>query len=189
MPKHPSGCRWCGEPITVGRKGRSWHGGKYGEPNCVREFQLHTVRPIQFAFVSERDGLKCWDCSEVPEKWISDRCNHMRGGDPIYVGVFWPIRRGTALELEHMAPLWSVAHLPADERRPFFYVTNLRLRCPTCHAKKSRAESRDRAHVKRLAAEPKKSKRPIPSRGFAKGPKQKIPSRPFLKRKRLPDIS
>lgn len=91
-----------------------------------------------------------------------------------------PVERVTALELEHEVALWSVAHLPDDERRPYFGPTNLRLRCPTCHAEKTKAEAGTRAKGNRqmglrldVPREPSKMKsgRKLPGKG--EGPKMK----------------
>lgn len=184
-------CRWCGEEIVHGRAAsRSWHDGRLDEPKCKLAWELHTDRRVQFPYVVERDGLKCWDCGESPEKWI-------RAQDPSYhppfripaaeracfVGEWWKVTRATALEMEHSTPLWAVAHLPDDERRFYFGPFNLRLRCAKCHGAKSKAEARDRAHMKRLEAKrleiendareapnaPAWPTRKLQSRGFAKG--------------------
>lgn len=174
------------------------HDGREEEANCSFEFRLHTRREVQFEFVSERDGLKCWDCGEAPEKWLRSPETFI-GGRPggetpshrnpqmilVHGTRYTPVTRVTALELEHATPLWAVAHLPPEERRFYFGPENQRLRCPGCHGKKTKAEARDRAHMKRLEAGPKVSARKIPgrafgpSRGFQKGPKRPIPSRPL----------
>lgn len=151
-------CRWCGDAITRGRLDRSWHDGREDEPNCAYEFRLHTRRDDQFAYVEDRDGLKCWDCGESPEKWVRDVCEtgmwrpFIDRKDPRieWVGTYHGIRRATALEMEHSAPLWSVAHLPDAERRFYFGPENLRLRCPGCHTAKTRREAGDRGKMKRL---------------------------------------
>lgn len=186
MPVFPSEgrpanwCRWCGLDIVHGRAAsRSWHDGREDEPNCKLAWQLHTDRRVQFPHVVGRDGLKCWDCGEAPEKWIKGA--YPRYHPPIsdyrkdtYVGEWWSVERATALEMEHSTPLWAVAHRPDEERRFYFGPHNLRLRCPTCHSKKTKREARDRAHVKRLEA-PKASKgRKIPGRSF--GPSAKFPA-------------
>jgi hypothetical protein len=62
-------CSWCdGEITTKNASRRGWHDGRDGEPDCLREFYLHTRPAEQRAFVIERDGERCWDCREVPLK-------------------------------------------------------------------------------------------------------------------------
>lgn len=179
-------CRWCGGEIVHGRvRQRGWHDGREDDPNCLLNYRLHTDRKAQFAHVSGRDGLKCWDCSEAPEKWL-------RGYEvtsPVYAEEFrvlyvrrWTeVQRVTALELEHSTPLWAVSHLSDEERRFYFGPDNLRLRCPTCHGAKTKREAGARAKTKRLEKarlEPddKPSRKPwggraLPSKGM--GPKLK----------------
>jgi 5-methylcytosine-specific restriction endonuclease McrA len=66
-------------------------------------------------------------------------------------GEYQEIERVCALEVDHKVPLWSVAHLPPDERRPFFGPGNIWLLCPRCHKDKSRREAAERAAMKRAA--------------------------------------
>lgn len=184
MPKHASGCRWCGEPVTVGRRARTWHSGKEGEPDCLNVFFLHTRRDTQFAFVEKRDGLKCWDCGDSPERWkrterlIYRQWTDLHDPRIQFVGHHTKIERVTSLELEHTNPLWSVAHAPPEVRRQFFGPGNLRLRCSKCHGKKTAAESGDRAHMKRAKSKDEgtfaKPKRQIQSRGFDKSRRKKM---------------
>ena len=183
MPRHPRPndgpwCRWCGDPITTasrGRINRSWHDGRADEPHCLYDYYLHTRRREQRAFLVERDGEHCWDCGAEPMRWLNQgevtviiEWNRL----PEIGGNYTRVELVSALEVEHSTPLWAVAHLPDDERRPYFGPMNLRLRCPSCHAVKSAKEARDRAHVKRLER-PKKPKgrwgsRPLQSPGFDK---------------------
>lgn len=145
-------CRWCGGEITLGRvKQRSWHDGREGEPDCLLEYYLHSRRDHQFRHVEARDGRRCWDCGESPERWL-------RKGE-VSMGVQgWPrgeplpryseVERVTALQVDHEVPLWAVAHLPDDERRPFFGPKNLRLRCDPCHKLKTAREAGERARAR-----------------------------------------
>lgn len=194
-PKHtrPAGwpgpwCRWCGEGILHGRHDRSRHDGRKGEPNCAREYALHTDRDLQYRHVAARDGERCWGCKETPLKVV-------RGGESFIYGGF--VRDGAewvdgtrfcrveikpALEIEHTVPLWSVAHLPDDERRKFFGPEYLRLLGPCCHKPKTKAEAGQRAKVKRLVDQREQPRKPstMRSRPFPKGgPKRVIQSRGF----------
>lgn len=179
-------CRWCGNQIIwldgpkFGEvdKRRTWHAA------CLLEFKLHTWPEVQFNHIEARDGLKCWDCGESPEKWIRDPCETGIGRPWIdvrdrrveWVGRYHGIGRATALELEHTVPLWKVEHMEPEERRVYFGPENLRLRCPDCHGAKTAREAGERAKSKRLV----KEREGKPKRA---GPKRKIPSRPFQKRK------
>lgn len=189
MPTFPtsrpvSWCRWCGEGPIIYHEGkkagepnlrRGWHDGRGAEPSCLLEYYLHTRREDQFAHVAERDGLKCWGCDGEPMKWLRG----LECVQPVYderyrvlfVARFCSVERKTALELEHTRPLWLTAHLPDDERRPFFGPTNLRLLCRGCHKKKTAREAGERAKGNRLiasAAGETKPKRKIAGRAFDK---------------------
>jgi hypothetical protein len=61
------------------------------------------------------------------------------------------IERVCALEVDHRTPLWEVAHLPPDERRPYFGPENLWLLCPACHKAKTKREAAERAAQRRFA--------------------------------------
>jgi 5-methylcytosine-specific restriction endonuclease McrA len=54
------------------------------------------------------------------------------------------IERVVALEVDHRVPLWSVADLPAEERRWYFGPGNLWLLCPTHHKEKTKREAAER---------------------------------------------
>lgn len=144
-------CRWCGGEIVHGRVAqRGWHDGRADEPNCRRERELHTVKDVQLAFLIERDGQRCADCGENPERWHRrGLCSQMPQDLEAWGEAPWPrfsmVRRVSALEVDHDVPLWSVAHLPDDERRPFFGPPNLKLRCEPCHDGKTATEAGDRA--------------------------------------------
>ena len=141
-------CRWCGLPILyVG-------GGKAGQPNrrrawhpeCIGIYKLHAWPEVQFAFVRKRDGAKCFQCGAKPKKWLPAR---RESTDRVTRGRYVRVKRVTALELDHTVPLWSVSHLPPDQRRPFHGPDNLRLLCPNCHQAKTSAEAAQRADRKR----------------------------------------
>lgn len=158
-------CNWCGDPIlhhkgkSVGQVNsrRGWHDGRETEPDCLWALYLHTRLENQREFVIDRDGPRCWDCGVEPFGWKRDAyvttvyvgSRLWPRGEPLprYVGVQWV----STLELDHETPLWSVAHLPDDERSAYFGPVNLRMRCPPCHAAKTRREARERAAVKAAA--------------------------------------
>lgn len=165
-------CRWCLEPITHKRaKQMHWH------PDCKRLWLLHSHLDTQFRFLCERDGRRCAECKDVSMRWLAERPHVMcrwgswKDGDmPEYLLQLWPpprgpwadrteedrltgwqtpIRREHALQVDHRVPLWSVAHLPDDVRRPYFGPRNLWLLCSRCHAAKTRKEAARRARLRK----------------------------------------
>jgi hypothetical protein len=153
-------CRWCGGSITYPPahkrggyldKRRGWHDGRNDEANCLKEYFLHSDHSAQYKHLKERDGEDCWECKGRPLVWSRDTpCTRWRDPTGVYVGQYTPVWWGKAdLEVEHTVPLWSVAHLPDDERRPYFGPTNLRLMCVPCHKRKSAKEAKQRAETKK----------------------------------------
>ena len=144
-------CRWCGLAILHPE------GGKAGQPNqrrawhpeCVDAYKLHAWPKVQFAFVRNRDGGKCHTCKAKPKKWLAGRRESV---DHLTRGRYVRVKSVTALELDHTVPLWSISHLPADERRPFHAPENLRLLCPACHQAKTAREAAARAALRRSYA-------------------------------------
>ena len=141
-------CRWCGlgvlhvDGVKAGQpnRRRAWH------PECIGVYKLHAWPEVQFTFVRKRDRAKCFQCGAKPKKWLGTRCESI---DRLTRGRYVRVKRVTALELDHTVPLWSVSHLPSDQRRPFHGPDNLRLLCPSCHLAKTRAEAALRADRKR----------------------------------------
>lgn len=91
---------------------------------CVREYWLHSALNVQLHFLVERDGRRC----------------------------AWPGCRDPAcrpLEVDHRVPLWKVAHLPPDQRRPYFGPQNLWLLGQPHHKLKTRLEAAERAQARR----------------------------------------
>lgn len=122
-------------PKWPGRGFCSWCAGKIDStktkatswhPECVPIYFLHSRLDNQFAFLVRRDGERCaWpDCTET---------------------------RG--LEVDHRVPLWAVADLPDDERRPYYGPRNLWLLCATHHKAKTREEAAQRAARRRRAVD------------------------------------
>ena len=144
-------CRWCGLIVFHDK------GAKAGEPNrrrawhtaCVDEYKLHAWAAEQEKFVRKRDGGRCAACRERPKKWVRAK---YESTDRATRGRYVRIKRACALELDHLTPLWSVANLPAHERRAFFGPSNLQLLCPDCHRAKTTREAAERAGLRRKAA-------------------------------------
>ena len=140
-------CRWCGLEVLhtdgpgAGRpdRRRAWH------PDCVLTYKLHAWPKLQWAYVRRRDGGRCHRCGERPKKWRAARRESV---DRLTRARYVRVKRGSALELDHTVPLWSVAHLPAEARRSFYGPDNLRLLCPACHLNKTREEAAERASRK-----------------------------------------
>lgn len=160
-------CRWCDQEILhhEGKRAgetntrRTWHDGRSAEPDCLGAFYLHTRSPEQTTFLIRRDGFRCADCQEVHAQWIEAHGlpkdpEKLRSWGPtwvrkyppdVWVGAFCWLRFSTDMEVDHDAPLWSVADLPDDERAVYFGPANLRLRCGPCHKKKTAIEAKQRA--------------------------------------------
>lgn len=171
--RHPrSGlCKWCGGAVK--KPAIYWH------RDCANLYLLHTRPADQKGHLVRRDGRKCAQCGvEEPKRWLrgqydSQILDWSRGEidepwlrelwsvadlpedspleDHRLIGKMRSVDLVCALEVDHRTPLWSVAHLPPDERRPFFGPDNLWLLCPPCHKAKSKREAADRAALKRAA--------------------------------------
>lgn len=192
MPRHtrPAGwegpwCRWCGEAILTGKKARGWHDGRGDENDCLLAYYLHTRRPQQYAHVAARDGEVCCDCGRRPLKVLRGQESFIMGGftrhgaDWVDGTRFCHVEIKVDLEVEHEVPLWSIAHLDDDARRPYFGPTNLRLRGPCCHKPKTKAEARSRAKGNRMKAAHEGTKRK---------PKVRMKSRPFSGSRPFPKV-
>ena len=112
----------------------------------METYKLHGWPEAQFALVRKRDGAKCFQCGAKPKKWLAARRESV---DRVTRGRYVRVKRVTALELDHTVPLWSVSHLPPEERRPFHGPANLRLLCPACHQAKTAHEAAARAERRR----------------------------------------
>lgn len=139
-------CQWCNQPIATGRRDRTWHRGRDGEPDCLAVYFLHTDPAKQYAHVAARDTERCWDCKRSAWKWTRGPVLDFPG---LTAGPYCYTEPMKDLELEHTVPLWSVSHLSDEERRPYYGPDNLRLRCTACHKAKTRAEAGARAKGKR----------------------------------------
>lgn len=166
-------CRWCLETITGPyAKQRHWH------PACKTEWLLHCDLDTQFRFLVKRDGGHCAECKGESARWhrgsviriTSDQTWGFGHSFDEHREQFWPRPKGAwaslspeewatgehqlivrvhALEVDHRVPLWSVAHLPPDARRPYFGPRNLWLLCKGCHAAKTRKEAARRARLRK----------------------------------------
>ena len=119
---------------------RAWH------PECIGIYKLHAWPEVQFAFVRKRDGAKCFQCGAKPKKWLAAR---RESTDRLTRGRYVRVKRVTALELDHTVPLWSVSHLPPDQRRGIDGPANMRQRGPHRPHAKTSVEAALRADRKR----------------------------------------
>lgn len=128
--------------IDCGASPKKWIRGE-AMSSLVQEFQRKDAWAWEFWTAREIGPLpRCFDPltgTSIPEHrdvWM------LRGGQ-------CSIQRVSALEVDHIVPLWKVADLPGDERRPYFGPRNLRLRCPPCHKAKTKREAAERAQARR----------------------------------------
>lgn len=141
MPLYRAGgCRWCRGPLT-GRR-TSWH------PECFDQYTLHTALWAQRRHVEERDGNHCAICRSSPIRCLKGSPTTQLVTEPDgqrgyihYHGVSFP----SALQVDHITPLWALSVLPRADRIPFFGPSNLRLLCPDCHKAKTKREAQIRA--------------------------------------------
>lgn len=167
-------CRWCLEPIVAKRaKQMHWH------PACKTEWLLHSDLDTQFRFLVDRDGKGCAKCGEETSRWHHNNWSvRITRDQPFgfgrtyeqYRDQYWPLPTGPwaslsdeerqtgehtlifrvhALQVDHRVPLWAVAHLPDDQRRPYFGPRNLWLLCDRCHKAKTRSEAARRARLRK----------------------------------------
>ena len=67
------------------------------------------------------------------------RVASFEGRDPSLTDAL--IERVSALEVDHVVPLWKVALMPRELRRPYFGPDFLQLLCDRCHKIKTKAEA------------------------------------------------
>lgn len=121
LPEWPGNgfCKWCTKRVGKGR--RSWCAG------CDLTYFAHAHADYQMRLLNQRDGHRC----------AIEGCDG--SGKGFHGG----------LEVDHRVPLWLVAHLPDDLRRPFYGPDNLWLLCSRHHTEKTAAEAAVRAAIKR----------------------------------------
>lgn len=160
-------CKWCGR-ADVKKPAIYWH------RECVNEYHLHTDMSVQYSFLCQRDGEKCAICGDRPVQWV--RKGEFGNGQwaepfpwegsrdtPEYVDALRAFRREhpyprytsvslrIGLDVDHKVPLWSVSHLPDDERRRYFGPVNLWLLCTKHHKEKTAKEAAERALIRKSA--------------------------------------
>lgn len=160
-PEHeksgPGWCRWCGLEISAGQ--RKQHKRAYWHDHCRLDADLHTRADIQLIHLQARDGPGCKACGIHPFKWWRETLSHGRPNpwtDPATGVEYWfphtRVIRVDAAHVDHAIPLWLVAHLPPDERRPYFGPGNLQILCERCHSEKTGREATQRGKANRQAA-------------------------------------
>ena len=137
-----------------------------GEFHGVEPYvEAYMLTPVDFKnWLKTRDNRDPWGplWSEFYEHWTPDE-----------IASYWfrylyscrvrGINRWLGpWELDHIEPLWKVAHLPDEERYWFFTMANMQTLSPEAHARKTAKEAAERGHFNRLADQrttPKRSKR------------------------------
>lgn len=168
---------------------RSWCREKGGGSPCLREWNLHRDSATQFAWLEANRGLRCaWCRVDNPLRWRGIGTTVVKESAPPpmpwdgerkgrdYIDAllafyerrrleypFWGhatlIEQVSALEVDHVIPLWLVAiEIPPDERRHFFGPDNLQLLCGACHKIKTKREAGERAALKAFT----KAQLPLP---------------------------
>lgn len=132
------GCRWCGKPVESKRGGR-WHA------ECVQIYHQAQHPSRMRERLAERDGLRCWLCRKAPERWKAETWIDRS-----------TIERVTALQVDHVIPLWSVRDLPDRIRWLYFMIEACILLCPTCHKAKSAREMARMDHPTRWISRARK---------------------------------
>ena len=169
----PGWCKWCGLIIrhTEGPNAGKQNKRRYWHPECVHEFNLHSRLDVQFRHLVERDGKVCRVCDQCPGawhhgtperlldttngRWRSNRMywplalqNELTGTDRQMLGLATPIQHSHRLEVDHIVPLWSVAHLPDHLRQRYYGPDNIQLLCHEHHKEKTRREAAERARLR-----------------------------------------
>lgn len=142
-------CRWCGHPTDT-RK-RIWHEA------CVVEYRIAQGQlSLAIPDIIARDGDQCWRCKDPPElipargfRYMGEVYIH----EPEDFSIVAHASRVAPLalfEVDHEIPLWKARDAPEAGRLWYWLLPNLRLLCWRCHASKTKAESKERAHTRRL---------------------------------------
>lgn len=106
------------------------------------------------SWTSEPWALEFWsreELGQLPRSFYSVAGQTLDRDAWMLHGGQCSIVRVSALELDHRVPLWSVAHLPDEERRRFYGPENLWLLCPAGHKAKTKREAAERAKLRRAA--------------------------------------
>lgn len=156
---------------------RSWCRTKTEGRDCWYDYCLHSRAETQFYFLERTRGLRCADCGVVDphrwkslgpinyalppfprgdmevREWLAAMEEHRRACLAEFPdwGKATQIEWASALEVDHVVPLWKVALKPIELRRPFFGPDFLQLLCDRCHKAKTAAEAADRAALRALA--------------------------------------
>jgi hypothetical protein len=129
-------CRWCGE--AVAKPARTWHA------ECLDDYRLHTDLDAQYRHLVKRDGWGCAIAGRGNGRLVRATESYSTFDVHAGTGTTW-LRWSEPLQVDHVIPLWSVMHLPPDERRAYFGPDNLWLLGEPAHRKKTAAEASARA--------------------------------------------
>ena len=172
----PGWCKWCDSEILNPATGKP-HRQRMWHPDCADEHQLYTRAEVAREFLIGRDGDRCRECgAEDRGRWIAGPVvrvlslswqsrwgldlwerpeglsvgDYRPGGRFEFLGDQQDIQRATALQVDHVKPLWSI-ELTGDWRadRHWWSPANLQLLCPDCHKRKTALEAVQRARARR----------------------------------------
>lgn len=115
--------------------------------DCYKDYCRHTSSSSQAWFLEKRDGPGCK----------------------------WPGCDARGREVDHRVPLWKVAHLPPDQRRPYFGPANIWLLCQRHHKAKTKLEAAERAQARRQARPAAQGQTDL----FSGYPKKTLPTGPY----------
>lgn len=115
-------CPMCGE-LSKSKRGW-WH------QECAETWHYAAWPQTAIALLTTAHGDRCWSCCRTRAERIA-------------AGV-----QPSALELEHIRPLWSLTPTERLELK-WWLPFNLQLLCRECHRAKTAAESRERFDLQR----------------------------------------
>lgn len=122
-------CPMCGETPSGSRR-RRWHA------ECAEMWHYVAFPQIAIELLVRAHGDRCWACRKTRAERIAEQHARVEAG-------LQPYARPTALELEHVRPLWSL--MPAERLELKWWLPfNLQLLCRECHLAKSAREARER---------------------------------------------
>lgn len=156
---------------------RSWCREKGEGRDCWQWFLLHSDAATQASFLGRTRGWVCADCGVVDphrwknmgptqhglppfprgdmdvHEWLAGMEAHRRACLAEFPewGKATSIEWASALEVDHVVPLWKVALMPIELRRPFYGPEFLQLLCQACHKLKTAQEAAERAVVRAAA--------------------------------------
>lgn len=167
-------CRWCAQPCPPRR---TWHLGRDGEPNCLREYNLINDPGFTRAAVLARDKGICARCGGDSQRlfmrWVRANryCRTWSGSDPYDRDFHLPahrehrrerLRSAAQKRLATMGKGWANGAWQHDHIRPlveangnidFWKLDNCQTLCGACHVTKGREDNARRKAMKRTGVQ------------------------------------